>query len=136
MTGGAGSNVLIGGDGKDVLTGGGGRDVLLGGNGADKLVGGAGEDLLLGGLTDFETDPTGLALIVAEWNSGIAYDLRVAHLKGAAGGANGTAFLSATTVHDDGVKDVLTGGKDLDWFVVSALDTLDLKSPELKLVIV
>ena len=29
--------------------------------------------------------------------------------------------------------DVLTGGKDTDRFVVSALDKLDLKVPELKL---
>jgi uncharacterized delta-60 repeat protein len=135
LTGRAGRNVLIGGEGNDVLTGGGGRDVLLGGAGADKLVGGKGEDLLLGGVTDFETDPTGLNLIVAEWNSGSDYADRVAHLTGTPGGLNGTAFLSAATVHDDGVKDVLTGGKDLDWFVVSALDTLDLKSPELKLVV-
>jgi Ca2+-binding RTX toxin-like protein len=135
LTGGAGSNVLIGGEGKDLLTGGIGRDVLLGGAGADRLIGGTGEDLLLGGVTDFETDLTGLALIVAEWNSGSLYADRVAHLTGTAGGLNGTAFLSASTVHNDGVKDVLTGGKDSDWFVVSALDTLDLKLPELKLVI-
>ena len=30
---------------------------------------------------------------------------------------------------------MLAGGKDADWFVVSALDTLDLKLPELKLVV-
>jgi hypothetical protein len=33
------------------------------------------------------------------------------------------------------VKDVLTGGAGLDWFVVSALDVLDLKAGEQKLVI-
>jgi Ca2+-binding RTX toxin-like protein len=117
MTGGAGFNVLAGRDGKDLLTGGIGHDVLLGKAGADRLVGGKGEDLLLGGLPDFETDLTGLSLIVAQWNSGIAYDLAVAHLTGTAEGVYGTAFLSATTVHNDGVKDVLTGGKYLDWFL-------------------
>jgi Ca2+-binding RTX toxin-like protein len=135
LTGRNGRNVLVGGEGKDVLTGGNGRDVLLGGAGADKLIGGKGEDLLLGGVTDFETDLTGLGLIVTEWNSAFLYAERVAHLMGGAGGANGTAFLSAATVHNDGIKDVLTGGKDLDWFVVSALDTLDLKLPELKLLV-
>jgi hypothetical protein len=103
---------------------------------ADSLVGGKGEDLLLGGVTDFETDLTGLASIVAEWNSGSIYADRVAHLTGTAGGLNGTAFLNAATVHNDGVKDVLTGGKDLDWFVVSALDLSDAKTDETKTTIV
>ena len=71
--------------------------------------------------------------IVAEWNSGSTYADRVLHLTGTAGGVNGTAILSSTTVHDDGVKDVLTGGKDLDWFIVSATDKLDLKAPEQRL---
>lgn len=125
--------VLSGGDGNDVLTGGGGRDVLLGGAGADKLVGGSGEDLLLGGATDFEFDPTGLNLIVSEWNSASIYADRVLHLTGTPGGLNGTAILSNTTVHDDGAKDVLAGGKDLDWFVASATDKFDLKLPEQRL---
>lgn len=59
--------------------------------------------------------------------------LCIAHLTGAAGGLNETTFLTVATVHDDGVKDRLTGGKGTDWFVVSALDKLDLKTGEQKL---
>jgi Ca2+-binding RTX toxin-like protein len=38
-------------------------------------------------------------------------------------------------VFDDGGKDVLTGGNDADWFVYSALDVLDRKPSELRLLV-
>jgi uncharacterized delta-60 repeat protein len=122
LNGGKGNNLLVGADGNDKLTGGTGRDVLFGGAGLDKLSGGAGDDLLIGGPTDFDTDLANLANIVAEWNSGATYAKRILHLTGTAGGVNLSTFLSATTVHDDGVKDVLTGAAGTDWFVIGALD--------------
>jgi Ca2+-binding RTX toxin-like protein len=131
LVGGAGNNLLVGGDGNDVLTGGAGLDVLIGGAGADRLTGGAGDDLLIGGPTIYDDDPTSLGNIVAGWTPGATYSQRIADLTA---GVNGT-MLTAATVHDDGVKDVLTGGKGTDWFVVSALDKLDLKTGEQKLVI-
>jgi Ca2+-binding RTX toxin-like protein len=135
LVGGSGNNLLVGGDGNDVLTGGGGLDVLIGGAGADKLTGGAGDDLLIGGPTDFDADLSGLANIVSEWTSGASYADRIAHLTGTPGGANGATFLSSATVQDDGVKDVLTGGKGTDWFVVSAGDKTDAVSGETTTVI-
>jgi hypothetical protein len=39
------------------------------------------------------------------------------------------------TVHDDGVKDVLTGARGSDLFILSVLDTLDIKSEEQKLLV-
>jgi Ca2+-binding RTX toxin-like protein len=135
LVGGAGNNVLVGGDGNDVLTGGTGLDVLIGGAGADKLTGGAGDDLLIGGPTDFDADLSALANIVNEWTSGASYSDRILHLTGTPGGANGSTVLSSATVQDDGVKDVLMGGKGTDWFVVSALDKFDLKTDEQQLLI-
>jgi hypothetical protein len=131
LTGGAGDDVLIGGNGNDKLAGGVGRNILIGGVGADKLTGGTGDDLLVGGSTAFELDPTGLANIRAEWSSGSTYTDRIAHLTGTAGGLNGGTFLvPGVTVADDGVKDVLTGGKGSDWFVAGPADKTDRKDPE------
>jgi hypothetical protein len=131
LTGGAGDDVLVGGDGNDKLSGGLGRNILIGGLGADKLTGGTGDDLLIGGTTAFDADPTGLAAIRAEWASGSSYTDRVAHLTGTAGGANGGTFLvPGVTAADDGVKDMLAGGKGTDWFVAGPGDRTDRKDPE------
>jgi hypothetical protein len=133
LSGRKGENLLVGGAGDDRLTGGSDRDVLLGGTGADKLNGGGkSEDLLVAGPTDFENDLTDLSKlmdIVNEWNSASDCNTRVSHLSGAAGGQNGTTFLTSSTMHD-GVKDVLSGGLGLDWFFVSALDTVTTKTGE------
>jgi uncharacterized membrane protein len=154
LTGGAGSDRLFGGGGNDVLTGGLGNDllvggfgndtlkdtsgtnVLVGGAGSDRLTGGTGDDLLIGGSTAFDTDLTGLTNILAEWTSGAPYTDRVSHLTGTPGGQNGGTYLTVGTggtVTDDGVKDVLTGGKGTDFFVTGTLDTLDLKAGEQRL---
>ncbi len=124
LSGGAGNNLLVGGSGNDLLTGGTGRDVILGGAGQDRLTGGAGEDLLLAGSTSFDNDPTSLDNIFAEWTSASTYAERISHLTGTAGGLNGTTQISATTVQNDGVRDTLTGGTSLDWYVHSTTDLL------------
>ena len=116
----------VGGNGDDELRGGAGRDLLIGGAGADTLLGGAGEDILIGGTTDFDGDFTGLAYIANEWaRTDINQATRVQHLKGElAGGYNGTRYLTAATVHDDGTADRLYGGADSDWvFLAVAVDT-------------
>jgi Ca2+-binding RTX toxin-like protein len=135
LTGGTGNNLLVGGDGNDALTGGVGRDVLLGGAGIDKLSGGNGDDLLLGGITSFASDPTSLNAIIAEWNSVSSYTERLAHLTGTSGGLNSSVFLNATTVFNDSAKDIFLGGGQSDYFIVSLLDTLDLKAGEVTLTI-
>jgi hypothetical protein len=135
LTGGQGNDLLVGGDGNDKLTDGAGTNVLLGGAGGDKLTVGKGDDLLIAGPTDFDGDLSALGNIVAEWTSASSYADRITHLAGPVGGANGTTFLTASTVHDDGAKDVLTGAKGSDHFIVSVLDTLDLKPGEQKLVV-
>jgi hypothetical protein len=92
-------------------------------------------EVLVAWPTDFDADLTALANIFEEWTSGSSYSDRILHLTGTAGGLNGTTFLSEATVHDDGVKDVLTGGKGTDWFVVSVPDKLELKAGEQKLTV-
>jgi hypothetical protein len=138
LNGGKGHNLLVGGAGDDRLTNGGASSVLIGGGGADTLTAGKSGDLLIAGSTDFENDLTDLSKLMDvfnEWTSASDYNTRITHLTGGAGGLNGTTFLNNTTVHDDGVKDVLTGGKGLDWFVVSALDKFTLKPGEQSLTI-
>ncbi len=124
LSGGAGNNLLVGGTGNDLLTGGSGRDVILGGSGQDKLTGGAGEDLLLAGSTSFDADPTALDNIFTEWTSVSTYADRISHLTGTAGGLNGATQINATTIQDDGIRDTLTGGTMLDWYIHSATDLL------------
>jgi Ca2+-binding RTX toxin-like protein len=130
LVGGKGNDQLVGGAGNDILSDAAGTNVLIGGAGADKLTGGTGDDLLLAGSTTLDSNPadlTGLTDVFAEWTSGDTYANRVAHLTGTPGGANNGTFLTGGpggTVADDGVKDVLAGGKGNDWFVISALDTV------------
>jgi Ca2+-binding RTX toxin-like protein len=126
----AGNDVLVGGSGNDVADGGAGNDVVIGGEGTDKVAGGLGDDLLIAGRTDFDADPTGLFDVIAEWTSGAPYADRLAHLTGTPGGLNGATFLTPATVHDDGVKDVLTGARGLDAFFATSPDTLDLATGE------
>jgi hypothetical protein len=127
LKGGKGNNILVGGDGDDKLFGNIGLDVLIGGLGADVLKGGSstGEDLLIGGPTAFDLDPDALSDILAEWTSGNPYNTRVANL---------TPVLQAAVTNDN-VKDVLKGLGGLDWFVISTLDTLDLKTGEQSLTV-
>jgi Ca2+-binding RTX toxin-like protein len=117
-----GNDVLVGGDGNDTLGGGVGRDVLIGGSGADFLQGSWGSDVLVGGTTNYDLDPTALTAVADEWSSPSSYADRVAHLSVPPGGLNGTTFLNSTTVHDDGVADVIKGSYGLDSFWTGTLD--------------
>jgi PKD repeat protein len=114
-----GQIIQHGGAGNDVLWGGRGRDLLIGGLGADTLRGGDGEDLLLGGTTDYDTDFIALALLSAEWvRTDADFTTRVQHLTGQqSGGHNGTRYLDAQSVNDDGVADDLFGEAGADWFI-------------------
>jgi VCBS repeat-containing protein len=122
LRGRGGNDVLVGGDGNDTLGGGADRDVFIGGMGADYVLGAWGSDLLIGGSTDFEHNPTALTAIATEWASSSSYEDRVAHLTTTSGGQNGTTYLNATNVHDDGVADVVKGGSGRDWFWTADLD--------------
>lgn len=126
LKGGDTHDVLLGGAGDDLLSGNGGRDLLIGGSGADRIVGNADEDILIAGWTDWDESEAALNAIVSEWTSARSYAQRTANLDGTGSGAsfdnrlNGNYFLTndgpAATVHDDGVKDTLTGSSGRDWY--------------------
>ena len=118
MKGGAGSDVIMGQGGDDLLVGGSGRDLIIGGLGADRIVGNNDDDILISGTTDHDANVTALAAILAEWTSTRSASARVANISGTGTGdrLNGSYFLTDAKVHDDGVRDLLTGSSGFDWF--------------------
>jgi|GEM_PF-1439456 len=129
LKGGAGHDVLLGQEGNDLLVGGAGRDILIGGLGADRIVGNADDDILISGTTNHDANIAALAAILAEWTSNRTFDVRTANLSNGSGSAtraNGSFFLSATTVHDDGARDVMTGSSGFDWFFAHLGSETDL----------
>ena len=117
--------LLLGSFGNDHIEGGGGRTIIIGGLGSDQLQAGSGGDILLPGTTDFDRNVTALDAVLAEWSrTDESYAQRVANLSntvvnGVAPnglGQNGSYFLNASTVHDDGAGNLLDGGPGLDWF--------------------
>jgi hypothetical protein len=139
------NNAFFGGDGNDNLLAGSGRNLMVGGGGSDKISAiNAGDSILIGGTTDYDLENTALTYdqklaavyaIMAEWGrtdlTGTAlqqYQARVAHLT-SGGGLNGTWLLNATTMHDDGAADTLTGSAvAFDWFVAGPSSQDNLKN--------
>jgi TIGR03118 family protein len=120
LAGSQGSNILLGGSGNDHLMAEGGNDLLIGGDGRDHLMGQKGDDLLIGGSTAHDTHLELLMQILAELNSADDYATRVAKLRA----GTGVPKLDATTVIDDGDRDILHGGPGLDWFLAGPDDHL------------
>jgi len=125
LAGGAGNDVILGEQGiaaiaglVDLLSGDAGNDILIGGIGPDALNGGTGEDILIGGTTAFDNNNEALASLSAEWGDTSKTNAqRVANLKGPSGGLNGSNFLiGGSTVFNDNVVDLYTGGSGRDWF--------------------
>ncbi|HJZ93684.1 MAG TPA: TIGR03118 family protein [Gemmataceae bacterium] len=121
LIGGGGNNVIVGGTGNDQLFGQSGRDVLIGGDGRDFVRGGSNDDILIGGSTTHDADPAALLKILDEWTSTNSYATRVDDLRN---GTAGVPKLDATTVTDDGLKDLLLGGIGLDRFFSGVQDLL------------
>jgi uncharacterized protein (TIGR03118 family) len=117
--------LMQGGAGNDVLIGGGGRNVILGGTGRDLLIGGRSDDLLIAGTTAYDTDPTALSQVLAEWGSADPYSVRIDKLHA----GDGVPKLDASTVFDDGVRDTLIGGPGLDLFFASLPDRIHGRVP-------
>jgi uncharacterized delta-60 repeat protein len=130
LKGAAGHDMLQGGGGDDLLVGGAGRDLLIGGTGSDRIVGSSDDDILIAGTTDFDANPAALCQIMAEWTSDRSYWTRVLNLtigSSCVPRENGSTFLTPATVHDDGVRDFLTGASGFDWFFANVC--LDDDSP-------
>jgi Ca2+-binding RTX toxin-like protein len=116
IDGGDGADILLGGAGNDVLTGGLGRDFVFGGQGIDKLYGGGDDDVLVGGTTTLDNKDGALLAMLQQWQrEDLDYDQRINLLRNT-GVLGGQFKLNAAAVADDGIKDVLTGGGEMDWF--------------------
>jgi hypothetical protein len=124
LVGGGGPNIEIGGSGTDTLYGGKGRNILIAGTGSDELIGGAGDGLLIGGTTAYNTNDLALLAIMNEWNSSAAYATRVGYVMGETGGLNGSYYLDAATVVDDGAGVTLLGGNANDVFFQALGETV------------
>jgi predicted metal-binding membrane protein len=107
IEGGGGPTVEVGGSGgNDHLQAGTGRSILIAGQGGGHLQGSGGDDILIGGYTNFDNNLPALEAILAEWNSGDTYAVRTMALG---------FYFNTTTVHDDGIADLLEGGGGQDW---------------------
>jgi hypothetical protein len=136
-TGNALGSVLVGGKLNDTITGGVGRSLLIGGDGIDGITGGSADDIVIGGWTDWDSNTTALTALLAEWSRTDAatalYSHRIDDLRTGTsdpGRLNGSYFLNAQTVHDDGKADVLRGGPGTDWFWANVAEILDKLSSE------
>jgi hypothetical protein len=124
--------VLMGSYGNDHIEGGGGPTIIVGGAGSDRLESGQGSSILIAGTTDFDRMEAALIALLSEWSrSDESYLQRVANLSNSTengvspqGGQNGSNFLNASTVRDDGAGNVLEGGPGLDWYFAN-LDGID-----------
>jgi len=122
LVGSRGGDLLLGGPGNDFIWAGSGNNIVIGGTGRDFLFGGSGQDILIGGNTLFDVNPTVLGGLLAEWNSDADLDVRVRNLSNfnaSGSGINGTNYLKATgsgqSVFDDDDRDLLFGGRSMDW---------------------
>jgi hypothetical protein len=110
------SSVLVGGSAGSWLYGGSARNLLIAGpGGSGELRAGSAGDILIGGTTNYDSNTTALAYLMAEWDSSDGYATRINKIsKG--GGLNGSYLLNGTTVSDNGCSDYLYAGAGLDWF--------------------
>jgi hypothetical protein len=125
VTGGSGDDLFVGDGTGNVLKGGTGRNFLIAGAAPGTLTGQGGEDVLVGGSTSYDTNPTALAALMAEWTANAPYQTRVTNLlQGGQGGApalNGTAGFT-----NNGGGNTLTGAAGLDLFYgIKASDAND-----------
>jgi hypothetical protein len=133
LRGNALGNILIGGAGPNVLIGGTGRSILIGGKGKDTVTGHSGSDILVAGYTDYDSsslvNDEALDLILAEWQSGDPYQLRINLIKlgGPINGKNLLVWGPGGTVHDNALSNLntLTGGGLIkqNWFFENPLHT-------------
>ncbi len=123
VVGSQGSDVLVGTTGTLSLKGGTGRNLLIAGPTPAILTGSNDEDILVGGTTAYDSNPSALAAIMAEWTrTDLSYAAQVQHLL-YGGGNNGLTVLNPTTFNTNGGHNTLTGGPGLDLFY--GFQTLD-----------
>jgi hypothetical protein len=111
--------IAVGGAGTDIITDAGGRGILIGGAGSDILYGGGGQDILIDSGTDHDADDAALLALLAYWNdTSHSLSTRVNNIRN----GNGVPALNSTTIHGDGVFDLLIGGGGTDWILLHSED--------------
>ncbi len=105
---GHGNDIVVGGAGDDWIVGGKGHDLLIGGAGKDKMKGDGGHDLMIGHLAANQDNLAALDAALAKW---LDDDLP-------------GALAALGTLTDDGVKDILKGGKGDDELIGGVGDKL------------
>ncbi len=105
-----------------------GPSILIAGKGVGHLEGSSAGTILVGGTTDFDRNLKADEALFMEWsNPSESYLQRVANLQNAPAAAGGQTvypngsytagyYLTAATVHDNGVADHLESHGGLDWF--------------------
>jgi hypothetical protein len=98
------------------LAAGDGRNLFIAGSAPVTIQGGAGDNILIGGSTQWDSDMTALAAIMAEWTRTDAdYGQRVNDLLNG-GGLNGSYVLNASTVTGNGGGNTLLGNGGLNLY--------------------
>ena len=134
IIGGSGNNLFIGNGANNLFVGGSGRNILIGGGGADTLIGGAGDSILIGDSTIYDTNPTALNAIFAEWTrTDLSFEQRIADLISPGNNPrslNGIYTLDKSSILSDSTGDTLVSGAGLTWaFVNKKQDTFTGKKP-------
>ncbi len=118
VTGSVGNDLLVGDANANVLIGGTGRNVLIGGGGADQITGGGDNNLMIGGSTDYDQNRAALDLIMQEWLLASDFGIAMTALQSGGDLLTGTGIhLDGTTVHPDGLANVLTPGPGNNWII-------------------
>jgi hypothetical protein len=95
------------------------------------VTGASNEDIVIGSFTSYDTNLAALGSILAEWQSTNTFQQRVNYLRNG-GGINKNAILVAdSTVFNDAVPDVITGGLGQDWLWGQPAELKDLTSADL-----
>jgi hypothetical protein len=113
VVGGRGSDIVLGGADNDLISGRGGADLLVGDDGADRLDGVAGSDLLIADRFDDPLGDLDLSEILDDWRLARTANARLA-----------IADELIDYLLDDGVSDVLSGGRGVDIFLAGAADRI------------
>jgi hypothetical protein len=83
---------------------------------------------LVGGSTNYDASMAGLTAILAEWaRADASYNVRVAHISGAAGGGlNGSYRFTASTVHTTTPNIFGTSNAGLNWYIANTGDAASI----------
>ena len=131
LTGSIGNSLLVGDANANTLLAGTGRAILIGGLGADTLSAPGGPAILIGSATKYDSNPTALLALFAEWSRTdedfVTQTLHIYIKRTWDNGVNLPYLLNENTVLPDNAPNTLTGsaaGNDF-FFFTNAGDTIN-----------